>query len=113
MDLDLVTIHLGVHEKVRQVLDAACKKAEEGISFSVKAFEEVDQAGKKGVAVTIGFKTEQGAANSFDIDIVYRIDSDYTEIESPTAPGDKIRAVTIENIIADKLATCWRFTRLF
>ncbi len=53
--------------------------------------------------------TNEGQENSFDLDIVYSIPSDITTIPSPIQVGLKINAFTIENILADKLATVHRF----
>jgi hypothetical protein len=59
--------------------------------------------------LTIAYKTEQGASNRFEVDLVYALGTDSHEIASPVHPEVLIRSATIENIITDKVATCHRF----
>jgi hypothetical protein len=111
VDLDFSTFNTFSHAAVRKVLEAACKEnaKENEISFSVLSFKEVDQDGKQGAAVAIGYKTEQGAKNRFDIDIVYALPCDCWELDSPIHQELKIKTATLENILADKISACHRF----
>jgi hypothetical protein len=108
IDLDLVTLKSNSHEMVRDALTAACAVRGD-IRFSLISFKEVEQEGKSGCIATISYTTDQGATNRFDIDVVYAISTDSHEIASPVHEAQKIRAATVENIIADKLAACHRY----
>lgn len=108
IDLDLATITATSHAAVKESLAQACQHAE-GISFFILKFEEVQSEGKLGAAVVIGYKTDQGASNNFGIDVVYQLETDMREIPSPVAENLKIRAASLENILADKLAAAHRF----
>ena len=79
------------------------------IFFSVQSFKEIEQERKQGATVTIAYKTEQGANNCFDIDIVYALPCENHEINSPIHKELKIKTATIENIISDKVSACHRF----
>jgi len=107
-DLDLATLHAASHTKVRSILDRACA-LDTDIQFKVIDFKEVEQEGKIGAAVTVAYSTGEGATNQFEADIVYALETDTQEIASPLGAEKTIRAATIENIIADKLAACHRF----
>ena len=111
VDLDLSTFKSSSHAAVRKVLEAACDEnsKENDIYFSILSFKEVEQDGKQGAAVAIGYKTEQGAKNRFDIDIVYALPCDSCEIDSPIHQELKIKTATLENILADKISACHRF----
>lgn len=108
VDLDLTTVKLNSHEEVKDLLDRAGSLVH-GISYKIKEFNEITANEGHGAAVTIAFKTEQGASNQFEIDIVYRLPTEVEEILSPTENGNRIRAATIENIVADKLQAAHRF----
>ncbi len=110
VDLDFSTFKIFSHAVVRKVLEAACKdnSNENEISFSILSFKEVDQDEKQGAAVAIGYNTEQGAKNRFDIDIVYALPCDSWEIDSPIHQELKIKTATLENILADKISACHR-----
>lgn len=111
VDLDLSTFEMSSHSTVRKVLEEACQgdPNENEILFSILSFHEVEQDGKLGAAVTISYKTEQGAKNSFDIDIVYALPCDSWEIDSPVHQQVKIKTATVENIVIDKISACHRF----
>ena len=108
IDLDLTTLETDSHAKVRQFLEMACELNSE-IGFSLHSFDEKEQAGKRRAVATIAYSTKQGATNRFNIDLVYAIQADSHEIESPIHSELKIRCATIENIIADKLAACHQY----
>jgi hypothetical protein len=108
VDLDLATITATNHKAVKESLAQACQNVD-GIKFSILKFEEVESEGKLGAAVVIGYKTDQGASNSFGIDVVYQLETDTREIPSPLTADLKILAASLENIIADKLAAAHRF----
>jgi hypothetical protein len=111
VDLDLSTFKASSHSTVRKVLEEACQgdSTDNEIAFSILSFKEVEQDGKQGAAVTIGYKTEQGARNRFDIDIVYALHCDSWEIDSPVHQEVKIKTATLENIVIDKISACHRF----
>ena len=108
VDLDFSTFKTFSHAVVRKVLEAACKKNsnENEIYFSILSFKEVEQDEKQGAAVAISYKTEQGAKNRFDIDIVYALSCDSQQIDSPIHQELKIKTATLENILADKISAC-------
>lgn len=108
IDLDLATLNADSHSWVRKMIEKACQQETE-IQYSLHSFKEMEQDGKSGASVSIMYKTEQGASNRFEVDIVYALESDFQEMDSPVHPGVTIRSATLENIIADKLATCHRF----
>ncbi len=102
IDLDLTTLKTQTHIIAKRFLNEACTVAK-GIYFSVEKFEEIKNEKKLGVAVTIFYKTDQGASNRFDIDVVYQLETDVIQIQSPIAEGIRIPAASIENIVTDKL----------
>jgi len=108
VDLDLATVTMVSHIAVKKSLAQACQHVE-GISFSILKFEEVHKEGKMGAAAVIEYKTDQGASNSFGIDVVYQLETDIREIPSSVTENLKIRAASLENIVADKLAATHRF----
>jgi hypothetical protein len=107
-DLDLATLKTNSHARVRETLERACARDLE-IQYSVMSFKEIEQEGKSGAAVTLGYATDQGASNRFEVDIVYALETDTQEISSPVHAEIKIRSATVENIVADKLSACHRF----
>jgi hypothetical protein len=109
VDVDFVTRSLANHNAVRKALERACSLAESNIAFMLKSFDQVNTQGALGAAVTISYKTVEGQENTFDLDIVYAIPSDITTIPSPIEASETIHVVTIENIIADKLAAAQRY----
>jgi predicted nucleotidyltransferase component of viral defense system len=109
VDLDFSTLRKRTHTEVKKALSDACAHTIEGITFSIAKFEEVRQQSEMGAAVVVKYRTDQGAANEFGLDIVYGIPTDHSEISSPVHGEPKIQAATIENIIADKLAAVHRF----
>jgi hypothetical protein len=79
------------------------------MSFFVRDFKPIESDGTLAAAVVIAFKTSEGQENIFDLDIVYAIPTLSNRIPSPLDGDHKISAVTIENIITDKLSACHRF----
>lgn len=108
VDLDLATLKINSHAHARQIIEKACEFNSQ-ILFSLHSFNEIDQEGRLGAALTITYRTEQGASNRFEVDLVYALNTDAHEIASPVHPEIKIRCATIENIIVDKLSACHRF----
>jgi hypothetical protein len=110
VDLDLVTLKADSTDKVKTLLESACRRGKDkGISFRLRSLKEVIQQGERGASVTMEYKTEDGAANTFDLDIVYVIPTEWKTLPSPIETGVKIRGATLEQIIVDKVATCHRF----
>lgn len=112
VDLDLSTQTLNQHSEVEELLRKACaslEKTRDGIQFELKSFTPVEQDGKRGASVTMRFQTDGGAMNEFSLDIVYKISDQFLEIYSLIDETLKLKAATIENIIADKIMTSERF----
>lgn len=107
VDLDLSTLEDDDDKTVKAALAKVTASA--GIEFKLESFKGIEQRGKRGAAVTISYKTDSGAKNKFDIDIVYAAPIDFTEIDSPIEGATEIKAASIENIIGDKLAAVQRF----
>lgn len=108
VDLDFVTRSLVEHDAVRNVLESACNSPDSNITFSISSFEPIQIQGSQGAFAKICYKTVEGQTNSFDLDIVYAIPSDIIKVLSPLQDDESIHAVTLENIVADKLAAAHR-----
>lgn len=109
VDLDLVTRTMNDHDVVRKALDTACKASTNQIVFFIQAFKPVETEGSKAAAVVIAYRTSEGQENKFDLDIVYAVPTAATRIPSPLDGTHDIAAVTMENIVADKLSASKRF----
>jgi predicted nucleotidyltransferase component of viral defense system len=109
VDVDFVTRSLADSASVREAIEAVCSEEKSSIAFKLKAFVEVSTQGSLGAAVSISYRTAEGQENAFDLDIVYATPSDITTITSPISALETIQVVTIENIIADKLAAAQRY----
>jgi len=83
-DLDLSTITIRSHEEVKEQQDGF------------------------GARIIIGYKTDKGQKNQFQIDIVYALPTDLVKIKSSVA-DTSYKAASIENIIADKMDAAFRF----
>ena len=108
VDLDLVTRTINETNKVKALLGNACRHAE-GVEFNLKSIKEVSAEGFLGAAVTMGYATEDGASNSFDLDIVYVLPTKTTVLQSPIPGQSTIHSATLENVVADKISACHRF----
>ncbi len=109
IDADFVTRTLNDHESVKKNLEEICVQSDESIRFEIISFLPIEKKNNLGASVTIRYTTREGQQNSFNLDIVYAIASDTTQISSPIDPAAEITVVTIENIIADKLSACHQF----
>lgn len=108
VDLDLATLKTNTHSTARKLIEKACDLDSE-IGFSLLSFKEVEKEGKRGAALTIAYRTDQGASNQFEVDLVYALTTDSHEINSPVHAEVMLRSATVENIIVDKIAACHRF----
>lgn len=108
VDLDLSTLKINSHVKVRNLIEKA-GRASNDIEYTIHSFQEIDRDGRIGAAVSLAYRTEQGASNRFEIDLLYALRTESHYIDSPVHPHIKLRTATTENIIADKLAACQRF----
>ncbi len=108
IDLDFATLKSNSDKTVKEILIAACKGSDD-ILYSIQSFNRVSQNGKSGAALTLSYKTDEGAENQFDLDIVYELKTDTTELQSPIDEKVSILSASIENIIADKLFASVRF----
>ncbi len=109
VDLDFATKRIDTHAAIRKILNEACNDGGEGISYSIQSFFELEEDGKRGAEVTIAYRTDEGASNTFGLDIVYAISTDDVELPSPLQNKSAIKVATVENIIADKLSAANRF----
>jgi hypothetical protein len=110
VDLDLATINLASADAVRVQLEAACKRGHlRGIEFSLQSFTPIEDEGVKAASVRIGYKTDQGTKNAFEIDIVFVLPTDTIQLDSPLSSEKQITAASIENIIVDKVAASAKF----
>jgi predicted nucleotidyltransferase component of viral defense system len=109
IDLDLATRNLSNSDKIQSLLKDACALGEKkGIQFHLSNYQITED--KKGAAsATINYKTDTGAQNSFDLDIVFVVVTDMRQIPSPLETGEVLPVASIENIIADKLAASAQF----
>lgn len=109
VDADFVTRSLANHDDVKQKLEQACGRQDGEVQFSIESFNPIEQQAGRGAAVTIRYATPEGQKNTFDLDIVYALPTLSTQVKSPIAADEPISIVTVENIVADKLAACQRF----
>ena len=109
VDLDFSTKQIASHEAVEEALKRVCLTEQDGVTFNLKAFSPVERPDGKGAAVRIGYQTNEGQSNQFEVDIVYALPALTISIPSPISDGVEIVAVTVENIIADKLSAAHRF----
>ncbi|MBI4405175.1 MAG: nucleotidyl transferase AbiEii/AbiGii toxin family protein [Deltaproteobacteria bacterium] len=110
VDLDLVTLKADTTAKVKELLESGCRRGnEKGVSFRLISLKEVSQQGERGASATMEYKTEGGAANTFDLDIVYVLPTEWKMLPSPIESDTTIRGATLEHVIVDKIATCHRF----
>jgi hypothetical protein len=107
IDLDFATLSVKTHDAIKTILDSVCKSTSQDILYSIKSFEGVDTEEGLGASVSVNYEVD-GAKNSFDMDIVYSLPVDFIEIDSLLGT-QRIKAASIENIIADKLAASNRF----
>ena len=82
IDLDLVTRRVKKTSEVKELLVRSCRHAE-GIEFKLISIKEVTAEGELGAAVTMGFSTDDGAFNKFDLDIVYVLPTRTITVPSP------------------------------
>jgi hypothetical protein len=109
VDLDFSTKHIATHAAVEDALKGVCFKEHDGVIFFLKGFVPVERPDGLGASVRIGYRTNQGQSNEFELDIVYALPAQMMSIPSPISEGATIVAATVENIIADKLAASHRF----
>ncbi len=108
VDLDLATKQLTEHKKVRSFLEnAALRGRAKGIEFKLVKYEPIE--GSPAASVSIEYRTDEGANNQFEIDIVLRIHAATTNITSKVSPDLEIEVAALENIIVDKVAASQSF----
>ncbi len=108
IDLDFVTLKSRSDETVKARLQKACTQSVD-IKFKLIRYRSVIQQEKTGANAVIEYQTNEGAKNQFELDIVFAIETDTSEISSPVNEEKVILSASIENIIADKLSACHRF----
>ncbi len=108
IDLDLVTRKLNKTDQIKILLERSCGHAE-GVQFKLISIKEVSTEEIMGAAVVMGYTTENGASNKFDLDIVYALPTRTTVLPSPIPGRNELHVATLENIIADKISACHRF----
>ena len=108
IDLDFVTLKNRSDETVKTILQEACANSEE-VTFNLVKYKTIIQQDKTGANVVIEYQTDEGAKNQFELDIVFAIETDISEISSPLHTDTTILSASVENIIADKLSACHQF----
>jgi hypothetical protein len=109
IDLDFSTIGIDSHEEVKKILNKASKKIN-GITYNLENFVEVKRQNHKGASAVIKYKTEDGASNKFEIDIVYALETELKKLSLNLSPEkNSVLVASIENIITDKIDTSHRF----
>lgn len=108
IDLDFATLKSNSDKTVKGILTNACKVSDD-ISYVIQSYKGVSQNGKSGASVTLSYETNEGAKNQFDLVIVYELETDTAEIESPVDKDVSILSASIENIIVDKFSASVRF----
>ena len=107
VDLDLSTIITRSSEDVRESLAKAGEHFE-NINFSILSFKSVETDEGGGASITIGFSTNTGQKNQFELDVVYALVHDIKKIKS-TISSNEIQSASIENIICDKISASYQF----
>jgi len=107
IDLDLSTINLNSHIKVKNILDKAAKY-HSNIVFNIKEFEELKKKSQIGAAVIIEFKTNTGQKNQFTLDVLYSLPTDISRVKSTTSDS-YYQSASIENIVTDKMLASYKF----
>jgi hypothetical protein len=107
VDLDLSTLEEADDSRVKAALSSVAKA--DGILFRLETFQQAKQGGKRAASATVLYETDSGATNKFSIDIVYAAPIDTADLDSPVGLSRRIRAASMENIIADKLLAAQRF----
>jgi len=107
IDLDLTTIKLNSHLQVKKILTKIGSYYTE-INFFIKEFNEVNEKSHLGASIIIGYKTQAGQTNQFNIDIVYSLPTDLVKMKS-TISDEYYQSASIENIVADKVKTAYTF----
>lgn len=108
IDLDFVTLRNKSDETIKSTLEKACTSSED-IKFKLIRYKSIIQQDKTGANAVVEYQTDEGAKNQFELDIVFAIETDTLEINSPVNEEKTILSASIENIIADKLSACHRF----
>lgn len=106
-DLDLSTLTLRSHDEVLQQIESSFSYHNE-IDFFIKEFVKVDKGKNIGARIIIGYQTDRGQRNQFQIDVVYSLAVDLAKVKS-TINEVSYKAASIENIIADKMDAALRF----
>ncbi len=102
IDLDLATKNVTEHSVVRTLLEkAAARGRKRGIVFKVIKYVPVKN--EAAAAVSVSYKTDDGASNQFEIDVVLKLHAETTSISSSVSPNLEIESASIENIIVDKV----------
>ena len=108
IDLDFATLKSKSDQTVKSALEKACANSQK-IKFELCKYTSIVQQDKTGANAIIEYKTEDGAKNQFELDIVFAIETDISKIHSPVNEDRIILSASVENIILDKLSACHRF----
>lgn len=108
IDLDFVTLKNKSDATVKSIIEKACALSNE-ITFKLIRYKSIVQQDKVGANVTIEYSTDEGAKNQFELDIVFAVETDTSEISSPVHEDKIILSASVENIIVDKFSACHRF----
>lgn len=109
IDLDFSTINLKSNEEVKKILINASSLAE-GITYSIEKFTEILIKRNVGASVVVKYTTEDGASNQFEIDIVYALDTEFSEVcLNLNDDSTIVQVASIESVIIDKISASHRF----
>lgn len=104
VDLDFTaTLEMSHKEVLEKVSKAGTILPD--ISFSIERHAEVNSEKYQGMRIYLKYKSHDGVENKFHLDIVYALPTDLKKIKTPIG-SQEIKAVTMENIIIDKVSAC-------
>ncbi len=92
--------------EIEQVLKDFSSIESSGCLFKLMAYKIIESDEKAGLAVKMEFLTEEGSTNPFGIDVVFAVKTHSKRIK---LSNSQIKAASLENIIIDKISTCYKF----
>ena len=107
IDLDLSTLKVNNHERVKDMLLRACNHFDE-IEYSILKFIKNDKEKSIGAKVEMSYESSTGQRNKFRLDIMYGLPTDIKLVKS-TISEKKLLSASIENIVADKLSAAHEY----
>jgi len=92
--------------EVGEVISDFKKVSVEDCVFKVLDYKVIASDDKSGASVQMEFLTSDGSTNPFSIDVVFAVQTHSKQIKLARS---EVKAASLENIIVDKVAACWRF----